>query len=239
METADVLLRKYIEAQKNSWSESTKKTAASKLRAFIPLLGEAPEKVWQSLQSKGAYTRVTDWILFTAWYEWCLTEKHFEGQNIYRIFRTRNKLAFRNVYKSSHTRIDFKEAKRRIQTLPDAAIRRKALELLGSGMRYSESFTFRENQVLGKGNKLRSVYKPIIAGPEYTGSHTTFWRQLACIGLKPHDLRKLAANNLLAMGMNIFDLCEVMGWNDIKTAMRYIAPTETKELMEKVKKALA
>jgi len=178
----------------------------------------------------------------SAFIDWAIEENKFDGPNLFAKWRKDNARLFKHQYKRQTPEISFEEARERLQNISDPDIRRKGLELLCSGVRWSESFTFDPSTktVVGKGAKPRRVYMPENKGSDYKGTYSKFLRGLRTVGLKPHLLRKLAATEFYNRGLNEFDLLQVMGWNSIETAKSYIAPKkedEIEQLLDKIQKA--
>lgn len=169
------------------------------------------------------YSRVTIWTRIVQLVDWIGV-----NPNPYKIWRTKNARLFKNAYVRRQPDTTFEEAERRLRTLP-ADVQRRGLEILYSGMRYSESATHKDGQVVGKGGLARDVLVPDVAGPEYRKAYTTFVRHLRTVGLKPHDLRKLALTQLVELGANEFELCKIAGWTSLAPALSYIKATKAKE----------
>jgi site-specific recombinase XerD len=163
-------------------------------------------------------------------YQWLLDNGHKTGENHYAIFRRKNARLFKNTYQTSKPKISFEDAAKLINQLPESVHRNLALQILGSGERYSEAIQRGGTEVVGKGSKRRATFRPQFAESDRTGSYATFRRTLASIGLKPHDLRKLLATRLVERGMNEADLMEVMGWSSILTAKAYLQPKKAEKL---------
>lgn len=141
------------------------------------------------------------------------------GVNVYDEWRKENARVFRNVYEKKKPTISYEEARAKCESLQEPA-RSKALQLLSGGLRYTESSTLRDGQVVGKGGKVRNVYcLPTGANRQ---NYQAFRRALGRVGLKPHDLRKIFLTRLVEKGVNQFELCEVAGWSSIATASSYI-----------------
>lgn len=236
----------YVEEQKNAWSPATTRSVRYTLLGVAAQLDGDPEKLWNYLLEKQApYTRVTTWARVVKFWSWCLDEqgeKNGDGtqSNLYSKFRKRNARSFKHTYERKPSNLDFHEVKARVSAIKDPSVRKKALELLYTGMRYAESFTVRHGKIIGKGGKPRDLLNmPHVPGPEYTRSYQTFWRQLKqATGLTPHTLRKVMANHIAHEDdFNLFDLCEIFGWADPKTARSYVAPKRKNKLKEKLWRA--
>jgi len=57
------------------------------------------------------------------------------------------------------------------------------------------------------------------------------------IGLTPHSLRKLFATKLVTSGMTLPDVCNVMGWSSMQTAMSYLQVSNETKLEDQIKRA--
>lgn len=234
-------IAKYVEEQKNALSPSTARSTRYTLQGVAAQLDGNPETLWSYLtKNQGAYTRVTTWTRVSKFWDW-LQEGKGDGQrNPYSDWRKRNARSFRHTYVRRPAQITFSDAKARLKRLSDPAARKKALELLFSGMRLTESGTYENGVVVGKGGKRREVLSmPHVEGPAFDKSDMTFRRRLHAVGLKPHDLRKILANHLHKKGgLTEFDLCETFGWEDIDTARSYISAVKRDKRKEKIWEAL-
>lgn len=232
-------LESYFESKKFAWAPTTMKSQVARLNKVADLIDGNPESLWAWLESNQApYTRTITWTSVADFYAFLIQIGVAGPSNVYSDWRKRNRRQFKHVYERKQPDISFEEAKRRIALIDDESIRAKAYELLGSGMRYSESFTLNNGKVVGKGSKVRRVASTATAAV-YTKSYSLFWRRLGEVGLKPHDLRKLVATRLHEAGMSVFDLCHHMGWSDPKTAMSYVKAKSDDAMLTKVKKALS
>jgi integrase len=225
-----ILIDKYIKYHALSWSYTTQKSERSRLLRLVPYLTGNPELLWNAIQDRGAYTRVTTWTRVTAFWDWLIQERH-KNHNPYDKWRTKHANLFKNSYVKERLEITYEEAKARLNTISDPSIRRRAFEILGSAQRYSESDQEGE-EITGKGSKPRPNLRPELSGPSFDKSYHTFYRALKKVGLKPHTLRKLALTRLVDKGATAYDLMEVAGWSSIQTASSYIQPRETNRLKE-------
>lgn len=233
------LIQMYLEDQKLAWSPSTLRSEAARLDKHHTLLALSPEQAWAALGHLKPYTRVTTWTRFVKFIDWAIAAGHLAGPNLFSLFRIRNARLFKHTYTRKPAILGFEEAVTRISTLSNEAIKRRALQLLYSGLRYSELDKISQGSVVGKGGRIRNVFVPKIDGPEYTGTHHTFWRALTGIGLTPHMLRKIALTRLVELGADAFELCDLAGWASIQTALSYIKANNgrTKRLMEELQNA--
>jgi integrase len=216
--TNDLIMAYVTEKQ---FAPSTQRSEAARLRQLArPLSDGRPETLYKALEKLAPYTRVTSWTRATAFVDWLIGRGDVVAPNAY-VRRTPD--------------VSFAEAEARIKTLP-AATQNRALQILYSGMRWTESETRQGGQVIGKGGKAREVFVPNVPGPEFQQSYSTFLRQLGTVGLKPHDLRKLALSRLVELGANEYELREIAGWSSLAPALSYIRTDKNKirSLMKKV-----
>lgn len=229
MKNIDALIDGYLKSKTNAWASSTSDSERHRLAAVAHALDGKPETLLKATQALKAYSRVTTWTRVVDFYEWCLENGHVSGSNVYRTYRKRNARMFKNAYTTKTPEISFDEARARIERLADESIRIRALDILSSGLRWSESEQSGD-YVCGKGGKRRRVYRQVTGAERSLVNYQAFRRALASIGIKPHDLRKLAATELARRGLNEADLCKVMGWESFTTAKAYIAPVEEDRL---------
>jgi len=258
----ELLVERYLQSKEFSWSATTLRSEKHRLKALSPYLNGDPKILWNYIESALApYSRVTAFTRATDFWQWCINggylsheehnqegsekeqqgNKSRQGHNPYQAFRQENKKLFKNAYKRKKAPCGFEEAKRRLNTIQNPIIRLKAMSLLMHGLRASELGTVEEGSLYGKGDKRRMLYGLNIPAETLVEikkvSYSTLRQALANVGLKPHDLRKAFATRLVEMGVNHFDLCEVMGWSSITTATAYIAPRDQKTLNNFVIKA--
>ncbi len=236
------LITEYVDSKKHAWSPNTTKSEISRLLSLFRDFNEQDrdrflngkskaETFWEFLlKSQAPYSRQTTWSRLVDFYDWLIEADHAEAPNPYKRWKKENARAFKYVYRAKTPSITFKEAAERIQTIKNVGIRNKAKLLLYSGLRYAECDSISGSEVTGKGNKVRDVFLPTISGEVFSGSYWAFWNALRQIELTPHLLRKLFATQLVKTGLNNFDLCTVMGWNDLRTARFYVAPQKKAEL---------
>lgn len=224
------LIDLYIDDHKLSWAPSTLKSERHRLYGLGIQLSTLPIQLWEQIQAQKPYSRVTTWTRVTDFWQWLIDNNHIQGENEYAKFRRKNARLFKNAYQTSKPKITFEEAARLINKLPEGMHRNLALQILGSGERYSEAIQREGTTIVGKGSKRRTTYRPKFTESNRTGSYASFRRALASIGLKPHDLRKLLATRLVERGMNEADLMEIMGWSSILTAKAYLQPKKEQAL---------
>lgn len=228
------LIKQYICDMTLSWAPSTLKSEEARLRRVGPFLHLDPRLVWEKLSHLKPYSRVTTWTRITAFYEWCIEEGKLEGPNQFKRFRRKRAKLFKHCYERKPSQVSAAEIRERLKTLP-RHVEQKALQLLGSGLRWSESLTLKDGFVIGKGGKKRKVFGGNVSmGVQYGDLvSTNYGRLVRClrkIGLKPHDLRKAFAQSLVEKGLNEFDLCHVMGWESLETAKSYVRAKKDEEL---------
>ncbi|NIO44449.1 MAG: tyrosine-type recombinase/integrase [Candidatus Aenigmarchaeota archaeon] len=211
----------YIKSKSNCWAATTIKNERAKLNAVCKHITDNPIDLYNYLINKNykkysikvIFQRVADFYLFT------------NKDMLYKDWIKSNANLFKHVYNRKKLKIDYKEAIKRINTLPQKDIRDKALQIISSGMRWSESFTLDMDCLIkGKGGKYRKVYFPSssLKNVSYNKSYSRFYRALKQIELTPHMLRKLAATKFADFGMNEADLLDVFGWSNIDTAKYYL-----------------
>lgn len=161
-----------------------------------------------------------------AFWDWKQEHGLAEGQkNPYREFR--HKYRRRGVFRANFEPpllFDFETAKRKILTLENELIRNKALELLHTGMRFTESLTLNKGKIMGKGGKKREVLLPasLKGVKKYQGNYDTFRRHLKRIGLKPHDLRRIFTTHQAKQGKSPYELMRILGLSTILTTQIYV-----------------
>lgn len=227
------LIESYFEFKKYAWSPSTFKSERRRLLPLSPSLDGNPERLWKELQGLAPYSRVTSWTRVCDFWSWMIEEGHKPGPNPYDKFRKQNRRLFKNAYRRKLPEISYQEAVERIQKITHPGARQTAMEILRNGLRANEAFSSSGNGVVGKGGKWRPTFAPSQGkSRDYKLTYTILYRHLRAVGLKPHDLRKLAATEFHRRGMSEVDLCYVMGWESFATAKSYVAPKRDKELRE-------
>jgi hypothetical protein len=219
-------IEQYLESKRLAWSPSTQRSEAARLNAWATHLDGNPSTLWAEMERRemGRYSRVTTWTRIVQLVDWLRAPSRPLSActvNPYKAWRAENARLFKNAYVRRKPEVTFEEAERLLKTLP-ADVQRRGLEILGSGMRYTEAASHEDGHVVGKGGLVREVFVPRVDGPEYRRAYTTFVRHLRSVGLKPHDLRKLALTRLVELGANEFELCEIAGWTSLAPARSYI-----------------
>lgn len=223
----DLYIKDYILA----WAPTTLKSERYRLYGVVEHLTGDASHLWAYLENNyKPYGRTTIWTRVVGFWQWTLDNNYNTGENVYATFRRKNARLFKNTYQTKKPALTFKEAAALIKALPNSGDRALAMQILGSGERYSESIQRIGNEVVGKGSKRRTTYRPGTTESNRSSSYASFRRALKAIGLKPHDLRKLCATRLVEGGMNEADLMEVMGWSSIVTAKSYLQPKKEEQL---------
>lgn len=249
-----VLIKQYLESYKDVWSELTLKTETSRVKQVAKLIEHTPSEAWATILNYKPYTRRIMWCRLCSFYDWLLEEGYLSGKNPYKKWQVRNRRLFKNAYQKTLPDMSFEEAERRINTIEDQALRQKALQLLYTGLRWSESFDEQAiekksvgetlPQVTGKGGKKRPVFGILDQVPKAKKSsltpikHGRMWYTLKKIGLSPHMLRKLFATKLAKNGLGPIELCRVMGWDKFQTAESYIQMSTDDRLANKIRKMI-
>lgn len=219
-------INKYINSKSLAWSSSTLKSELARLNAVSIYLNGDPELLWFSIKYK-PYTINTLWTRVSQFWQYLIDENLIESKiNNYKQFREKNKRLFKFSYSPNFPKVTFEQVK---SLLKDSKYQDFALRILKSGARFCEAVQNSSNP-LGKGNKRRKLYASPIES--HIPSYQAFRRDLAKIGLKPHDLRKLCATELVKLGLKEIDLLEVMGWSNISTAKYYLKPKNELELTQ-------
>lgn len=222
----------YINSKQNAWAPSTLASESARLYCLVHLIATMqPACLHAALKTKYApYTLKT---VFTRIAEF----KQFVGDNSYKEFMQSNARLFKNAYTKKTVGMDFTEATSRIAEIANEPVRKIAELMLTTGLRVHEAMKYDgSGEVIGKGLKKRPVFSNVRI-TEAPGYHT-IRRELAKVGLCPHDLRKLAATKLADSGMRNVDLMEVMGWSSMETASSYLQTSATSRLAAQVKGAL-
>lgn len=220
-------LKEYLSFKKLAWAESTYAVEAARLSKYLPCLILGPTSLWDKIQSLKSYSRLILWNRIIELVDW------YGGPNDFKDFKLRNRRLFKNCYFKKKLNISYDDIIDRIKSIKSKSIQLKAFELLTSGMRYKESFTRDNNNIIiGKGNKKRKVYTDIKS--DFDGSYHTFYRALKQVGLTPHMLRKARATNIADKGAKAHELCDIFGWSSINTAYYYLQSSEEsiKDLMK-------
>jgi hypothetical protein len=225
-------IKQYLESKKLAWAPSTLRSEKARLNAVSHLIEQGPEKLWEALEAKGTgrYSRVTLWTTITNFLVWAKSP----AATVFKQFRMENKRLFKNAYTKKPARFTADQVRERIALIECEESRALATFLFESACRYTESQTYKDGWVTGKGNKPREVLNAAVKPIKYQRCYTTFWRHLAQVGLKPHDIRKTHLSQM-AMQVNPFELAQIAGWSDVKTAQSYVT-TEGKGIREAYKK---
>lgn len=226
------LVEAYVGSKKFAWSKATQRSERARLLANLELLNEGPDAVVAKSSLK-AYSLKT---LFMRAGE--LADFANYAPNAYKSYLKDNALLFKNVYERVSVKVSFDEARERVTKITDAKVQRVALAILASGLRANEALSYDgSGQVLGKGAKRRDVFIDDNLAAEGV-SYMQLYRGLKTVGLKPHDLRKLAATKLAGCGIREADLMAVFGWSSMQTASYYLQTKNKSELKALVSGAL-
>lgn len=225
-------IQKYIESKTNAWAATTLKSEYSRLIAAIPYLTlPAPLLHAELVKIHAPYTVLTTLQRIAKFKDW-------QGDFSYTAFIKNSAQLFRGKYQRKRVGITFEEARNRLNQIENEGVKKAALLMLTSGLRVHEALKYDgSGSVIGKGSKPRRVYSNIT----FLGENVKYgqiYRALKAVGLRPHDLRKLAATKLASSGFKEADLLEVMGWSNIQTASYYLQPMLESELSTKLKGAL-
>ncbi len=209
-------IKRYLEEQRDVWSESTMKSEAARLNVIAPILNGDPARLWKFLQKMKPYSRVTYWVrAVQVWSYLRPTEI-----NPYADYRKKLKRQFSVAYTRRVPEVTFADVRARLQLIPDPEVRDKCLELLETGMRWTESQTLRNGEVVGKGGKTRKIFARY--GGQGAASEWGVRQALKSLGLTPHGLRKIFGQEMVRRGANPYQLMKLMGWSNLNTAQSYI-----------------
>lgn len=224
-------IQNYIESKVNAWSETTLRSEFNRLKAVTPYLHLPADEFYNALKSQYSPYSLKTLMLRASKF------KEFYGDYTYKAFMQTNARLFKYVYISKPVNSTFEAARTKIALIQDPEVRKIASLMLSTGMRIHEALKYDgSGQVIGKGGKPRRIYSRETASSQLT--YLQVYRAMKLVGLKPHDLRKLAASKLAASGLAEADLMEVMGWSSIQTASRYLQPMLEDKLKHKVMEAL-
>lgn len=236
------LVDKYIEARSFAWSRSTQISERSRLRSVSELITLTPQEAYSKLkQTHKPYTIKTAFIRMGEFYQWLIDTGVKVGPNPFKAFTKDFASLFKNAYTKERLSVEYADAVSRINSIKNEQVRIKALELLATGCRWTESFTEHRGVVTGKGGRSRRIFRPAEFAAPLTNppSYTTFRRELSSVGLKPHTLRKLAATRFVECGAREADLLALMGWTSIQTASSYLQSKSDEGLAHIVSQAFA
>lgn len=222
----------YILSKKYAWSETTQRSEKARLLANLDLINKGPAALYEESKLK-PYTLKT---LFIRAGE--LQSFIGDTSNSFKRYLKANALMFKNSYVRVKVPVTYEEARSQLAKLKDPKIKKVAVAILNSGLRASEAINYDgSGEVLGKGAKMRDVFVEENLKAEGV-TYTKLYRALKPLGLKPHDLRKLAATKLAGSGLREADLMAVFGWTSLQTASYYLQSKQKDELKALVNSAL-
>jgi integrase len=224
------LYQQYCESKANVWSDSSRRSESQRLNRLWPFIdGDAP-KLWDALKDYGGYSRVTYWARVSAFWDWAIESGHLQAPNPYADFKKKNPRPFRGQYKKEPCTIPFEQLMDGIRKEKRPEIRNKMIQLLEGGLRWTESHTLSDGEVLGKGGKRRRVYVPESDGPLATpAQYSAVLRACKRLGIKgPHKLRSARLSDLADNGANLFELMKFAGWSNPAVAQSYIEARDEK-----------
>lgn len=229
-------VQQYINSKAHAWAPSTLRSELARLRKALPFLRATPIDSYQALQAE-----CSPYSLKTLFIRLGELERATYGTDNYKQFMRSHANLFKNAYKPKKVAFTFKEALELLeQALTGTPELQAAKLMLSSGLRVHEALKYDgSGSVVGKGAKKRPVFSKTHDIVNGKTNYFRVYRKLAKIGLKPHDLRKLAATQLASSGeVTAADLLEVFGWSNIQTATNYLQPSKERELQEKVTRVL-
>lgn len=225
------LIEAYLNTKKFAWEDTTLKSERARLQAHADKIPQGPEAHYLAIKdSLGAFS-------IKKIFQRCAAFETFTYKTTrYQEFMDTNRRLFKHVYEKEKIEIGFEEARIKILAIKDPEVRAKALDLLTTGMRWSESFTIDgQGTVVGKGGKRRRVYNSKAA--RFIRSYSTFLRKLyRATGLKPHTLRKIYVTHLLRQGIPIHEVKDIVGHKSIETTAIYAQSRKEEELSDTLRK---
>lgn len=218
----------YLETKKEAWAKTTIVTARAKLNSVVHLMA-CPASFHASLVELGykPYSVKQYFVIVSKF------ASSF-GDDSYSQYVTAHAQAFKNAYAPKVLEVTFDEAKRAIDAIGDKEHARQLKGLLQSGLRISEPLTLDvSGAVVGKGGKLRKAPNAdkVVKAPMTKQIRRALKE---ATGLVPHDLRKLFATQAVAKGAQSADLCKLMGWSSIETAMSYLQATKADDIANQI-----
>lgn len=225
------LIKQYIESKSLAWSPNTLRSEQHRLSAVADLLSLDAAEFYKSVNKLYKPYSVRTLMQRAAKF------KEYHNDTSYSDFIHTNARLFKNVYTKKIVNFTFEEAKRRVNNIENMAAKEAAMLMLTTGMRVHEALKYDgSGKVVGKGAKERVVFSSNTVSQYITYSEV--YRQLKAVGLKPHDLRKLAATELARAGFKEADLMAVMGWSNIQTASNYLQPMQQADMQIKIQGVL-
>ena len=236
MNSVQAIVRPYLDSRLGIWAAATLRSEAARLKTAAALVDGVPvEEAWRRLSGLGAYSRVTTWNRLSTLVGWARDNNLWPGLNTFQAFRQSNPLLFRAAYKRRPAEVEYSEVSARIERIVNPIVRDAARVILRNGLRSAELGTLKDGRVIGKGGKEREVLWPAVL--EHDVTYSQLWTALRLVGLKPHDLRKAMASELVAKGCDEHDLLKIMGWTSYETARCYVAPKKLEKVREMMKHA--
>lgn len=219
----------YLNDHRGAWAATTYKTECARLLPIANFISN-PESLHAELLRKGSkpYTIKTTFVRIAHFERWLKQDLGYET------FLKKHQSKFRYAYQKKEIKMDYAEAKTRIETL-EQPYKAMATDLLLSGLRISELYKVEDQKVIGKGGKARQVFSKIQSTT--LAPRSTFYLKLKKIGLTAHMLRALSATRLSEKGATPADLCKIFGWSSIKTAYQYLQSKDDSRLNDFVEKA--
>lgn len=220
----------YLAAQRNIWTPSTVKAAASRLKHYSPC--QDALKVYNRMISEG-YSRYYIQIVFisvASLKDW-LQAQGRANSNPFREFLQTHKHLFRNCYEDNYATITWEEYQEELSKADRQM--QSVLALLGyAGCRLEEIYTYDGTRVLGKGGKHRPVFVPNHIHLEPISLSVDQIRRR--LKHNPHAYRKLAADRWLRAGVDIKTVQKLLGHTSLASTQRYLRPLQDEELNDKL-----
>lgn len=236
-----LLINRFLEARKTKWSASTLRTIPFRLKGVTMAHLQSPQKLYDYLSKErglSRYTLNTTYINIADFAEFLVDEGELEVSRLKK-WKADNANLFKHAYTKKRVDISFAEALEKINQIDVADIRAKCLQLLATGMRYTESETLEDGQVVGKGGYVRTVPNANqFKADDFTKTYGAVYKQLKKVGLTPHMLRKICATEHAKDGASEADLMNIFGWRNSTMAHMYVQARRTEELAERLAKKM-
>lgn len=234
------VVKSFLKYHETAWAPSTLKTETARLSAIEPLLGLAPKDLHEALQTRGQspYTIKATLMRLATIEAWAVKQGMLSGPGVFSEYLRLHRNRLKHAYQRREVNVALEDVDTKLATLP-RDIQPTVQFMLLTGLRISEVYKIQKDPrglfVVGKGGKPRRIYGTMEV-PDLA-SRDKVRRALTKVGLRPHDLRKIAATRLAIRGATAQDLCEVFGWNTVTTAFYYLQAKREDKLHELTKEA--
>lgn len=240
-ETVEKWIDEYIDYYSIGLADKTKNAYKLQLKLWAEHMFKKSSVLFKGLSAHYKPNSLgTTCRIIMKFHDYCIEQGYLEPPNLFRIYCKRNLTGRHSKFKPTIPQISFEEAVEKINTIPEADLRNKALQLLYGGLRFEESFTYdpETGYVIGKRSKHRKVNIPKkLQHIEFAkiSRRRSLQRRLKERGLTPHDLRKICAT-MLARNVDMQTVKEYFGWENLATANHYVRGLEFDQVKAKMEK---